>query len=454
MDITTFIGRFHPLVVHLPIGFLLMSAILKVLNVRFSNRFPDLDGAISISLLLGGVSGMLACFLGYSLSLEGGYDPSTLFWHKWLGIGVVVISFSSFWLHIRPRSNKYISHSLFAIFSVLLLFTGHLGGNLTHGSDYLIAHAPQVVQNVFGYNNSNNAQLEIPSDLDSIGIYTHLVRPVLDAKCVTCHNATKGKGGLDISTAEAMLAGGDDGLFVSAGDTHESGLFKRVTLNPSSKKYMPPSGSPMSYNEIKLIEWWITEGASVEDRIGGKEIPDDISYILWQEFKIDTKPKEFYDQISVATLDEEVLNTLNSSGFIATKISTQHELLEVRMEGIEPTSSKLSELSKVKDHVIWLDLSGQNIEADEWKHLSQLKNLSMLKLNNSSIRDLDLTFMEDLGNLEILNLYGTMISNESVSHLSSLKSLKRIYLWGTNFTPEGISQLQESLPNLEIVFES
>ncbi len=60
----------------------------------------------------------------------------------------------------------------------------------------------------------------------------------------------------------------------------------------------------------------------------------------------------------------------------------------------------------------------------------------------------------ELKNLESLNLYGTMITDESVRHLAQLTGLKRVYLWDTKFTHEGVAELQEALPELEIVFES
>ncbi|MFT6809303.1 MAG: putative membrane protein [Saprospiraceae bacterium] len=454
MDIATFIGRFHPLVVHLPIGFLLIAATLKVIKSRYPQRFSDLNSAIGICLLLGSMAGVLACVLGYSLSLDGGYDTNTVFWHKWLGIGVVVVAFTSWLVHERFSNRNYLSHVLFGGFSILLLLTGHLGGNLTHGSDYLIAHAPAIVQNIFGHNSSDNDLTDIPSEPDSISVYRHIVAPALQEKCVNCHNSSKSKGGLDLSTDQGVLAGGDDGLFIAPGDLHESGLFKRITLDASSKKYMPPAGLPIAYSEIKLIEWWIKEGASLDDRLGDKEIPESISELLWNAFKIDTKPKELYDQITLEAIDEKVLVALNASGFVAKKISAQHELLDVRMANSSLTNGSISDLVKAKDYIIYLDLGGEDIKRNDWEELAQLTNLSRLKLNNSSITDDQLEFVKELKNLESLNLYGTMITDESVIHLAQLTGLKRVYLWNTKFTPEGVAELQEALPELEIVFES
>ena len=41
-------------------------------------------------------------------------------------------------------------------------------------------------------------------------VFTHLIRPVLDAKCVQCHGADKDKGKLRMHTKEDFLKGGKE----------------------------------------------------------------------------------------------------------------------------------------------------------------------------------------------------------------------------------------------------
>ena len=85
-----FIGRFHPLVVHLPIGFLLLAAIFYYASRR--TTFEPLRQAVGPTLFLGALSAILSVIFGLALANEGGYDDQALFWHKWLGIGVALIS--------------------------------------------------------------------------------------------------------------------------------------------------------------------------------------------------------------------------------------------------------------------------------------------------------------------------------------------------------------------------
>ena len=83
-------GRFHPLIVHLPIGILLLNAVFVLLSK--TKRFNYLSATIRITLLLGALSAVAACVTGWLLSENGDYASDTLDYHKWLGIAVATAS--------------------------------------------------------------------------------------------------------------------------------------------------------------------------------------------------------------------------------------------------------------------------------------------------------------------------------------------------------------------------
>ena len=96
-DTSLFLGRFHPLVVNLPMGFLLLTVILFAIS--FLKKYSFLLSALPIILLLGAVSSVASAILGWLLSNEGGYQESTLQWHQWMGISVAVIATAG-WLWV------------------------------------------------------------------------------------------------------------------------------------------------------------------------------------------------------------------------------------------------------------------------------------------------------------------------------------------------------------------
>ena len=69
LDIVTFLGHLHPLVVHLPVGFLLLAFIFELAS--YIKKDLQLKQAIGFILLLGFIAAVLACIFGYLLSLNG-----------------------------------------------------------------------------------------------------------------------------------------------------------------------------------------------------------------------------------------------------------------------------------------------------------------------------------------------------------------------------------------------
>ena len=80
------IGKFHPLFVHLPIGFLILLAILEWLALR--PQWKELATANRVILLLSIPVSIASVICGWLLAESGSYDATALFWHRWLGTGV------------------------------------------------------------------------------------------------------------------------------------------------------------------------------------------------------------------------------------------------------------------------------------------------------------------------------------------------------------------------------
>jgi uncharacterized membrane protein len=133
-------GYFHPLLVHLPIGFLLLAILMDLLAYR--SAFVQYRAAVPITLFLGFVAALLSCVTGYLLANSGDYDFSSLQTHQQAG-WVVAGTSGGLWLlnalFLRKQSqvgSRWMSALLLAL-GGLIAYTGHQGGSLTHGSDYL-----------------------------------------------------------------------------------------------------------------------------------------------------------------------------------------------------------------------------------------------------------------------------------------------------------------------------
>src|SRR5687768_10859573 len=140
--IVQFFGRFHPLVVHLPIGILFLAFLFECLS-RF-DRFKSLENTVRLSLLIGSVFAFASVATGLFLSQEGGYDDALLQRHQNLGIATAVFVVILYFICTSARRFFRNEKKLNAIrmlsfiaMMTMLSATGHYGGSMTHGEEYL-----------------------------------------------------------------------------------------------------------------------------------------------------------------------------------------------------------------------------------------------------------------------------------------------------------------------------
>lgn len=87
------------------------------------------------------------------------------------------------------------------------------------------------------------------------------VAPILERRCMSCHDASSKKGSLNLSTHAGLLAGGDSGEVIAAGKPDESYLIDSITPTTDGKSEMPKSGPPLTAKEIETLRSWIAAGA-------------------------------------------------------------------------------------------------------------------------------------------------------------------------------------------------
>ena len=92
------------------------------------------------------------------------------------------------------------------------------------------------------------------------------IHPILDAKCIACHNKVVTENRLNLETVAAILKGGSSGAVVLPGDPAGSMLYSMAA--GIDDPVMPPDGNkvqaqPLSPRELGLLKQWIAEGAHV-----------------------------------------------------------------------------------------------------------------------------------------------------------------------------------------------
>ena len=100
--------------------------------------------------------------------------------------------------------------------------------------------------------------------VSAVGLYADIdddAQAVLTANCTVCHGAALQQSELDLSSREALLAGGTRGPAVSPGDVEASLLWQMV----SGDSPMMPPGGRLSEADLETVRSWIEEGASLPE---------------------------------------------------------------------------------------------------------------------------------------------------------------------------------------------
>ena len=264
------LGRLHPLVVHFPIGLLVVALFLEFLTL--GGKRQGLREGINWMVFLGAVFALLAAVLGWLLRTYDDYEGDLVLFHQNAGIATAVLAIvTGYLLHttLKGKLTTYIYYRVGLFATVLVLVVaGHLGANLTHGEDYLTSVLPH---NQDSYDNERTKVLLAElKGLDSLSEAQQEdlnlgVRAILAHNCYQCHSENKQKGDLVLDNKRGVYQGGKSGPIIVEGRPEESEMFIRVSLPPDHDDVMPKKGKVLKESEIRLIELWIKNGAKWSD---------------------------------------------------------------------------------------------------------------------------------------------------------------------------------------------
>jgi uncharacterized membrane protein len=428
------IGRLHPLLVHLPIGILLLVVLFEWLPFR--KPYKSLRRSIRFILWLGFLAALFSTATGLLLKESGDYDSQSVKLHQFSGIALTVITLVYAW----ARGQKQLK-SIYKFLSVLMLAligaTGHLGGSLTHGENFLFAA-------------SNTSEVNLAQvDLQKAHFYNDLVKPILETKCYSCHGEGKQKGKLRLDAPEHIVKGGKGGVVLVAGKTDESEMINRALLPLDDEDHMPPKEkSQLTQTELEILKVWIAAGADFDKSVVATNQLTALQKIMGGT----TKPVAEVPEGNPAAADQNAINVLSRLGAVVLPVANESNYLSVNLVNVIEVDSAVDALIQLKTQLVWLKAGDLNLTDLHLDKLSQLVTLTKLNLDHTSITDAGLLQLNALTNLQYLNLNQTKVTANGIKSLSSLKKLRSLFIYGTAVKAEEIPILQAQFSNTKIEF--
>lgn len=275
-----FLGRFHVVVLHLPIGILCLAVL-----VDFLARWPRHQALAAAGPLLWGATALTAIAtvaLGLAHFAEGGFSGPDVERHRALGISVALLATLLWIWRVRGAARYQLWQPLTGIVAlVLVTLTGHFGGALTHGPAFLTERAPAALRALLGL----GAVRAKSADVAGAQLFDDLVHPLLMLRCGSCHGESTRKGKLSFASYDLTMAGGEDFPAVVPGDLVQSELYARVTMPRDNKDAMPKDNkTPLTADQVRLIAWWIQAGAPRSGTVSQLQAPAELLPVLAAEY--------------------------------------------------------------------------------------------------------------------------------------------------------------------------
>jgi len=444
--IIEFLGHFHPLLVHLPIGILLLGIGFDVLSTR--PNFEYLKPVISLTYGLGALSAWASCGSGYLLSLDGDYAVNALQQHLWSGIITAILGTLAWWISFNAATaiKTLRFRPFFAIILLLSIsISGHLGGSLTHGENYLFETAT-----------AKKVKTRAPiANVQEAAVYAEVVAPIFAEKCETCHGAGKQKGKLRMDGIDFLKKGGKSKkpLFPDASHPGNGLVLTRVQLPIEEDLHMPPKQKPqLNTDENTLIAWWIKSGASFDKKV--KDLPqsDAVKKALERlqnaTQSVDAAPTDPYAGIQVKAADPSAIKALNKHHVLVLPVGQNSNLLSANFVNAGKITPELLQLLQpIRQQLVWVRLSDAKLNDEALKVIGELPNLTKLYLDHTALSDNGLNQLSGLKHLQFLNVAGCKISAKGLLQLKALPKLRQVFLFECPINPAEWAGLKQAFPH-------
>ncbi|MGD0731525.1 MAG: c-type cytochrome domain-containing protein [Terracidiphilus sp.] len=440
-DWAQFIGGFHLLTIHFPIALIFLVPLLEILGR--SRRYQHLRASAGPVLTLALLSAIASAILGWFLARSGQYSGPLVVQHMWAGFFVSVFCWLC-WMFRGRFAGKGLDIAYLsglAVTVVLVSFTGYRGGQLSHGEDHLTEHMPSPLRDWLGVSKQEAAG---PTAATPDSFFAVRVEPIFLQNCAECHGSSRQKKGLRLDSYEGVMRGGASGPVVKAGDLKNSRLFQRVSSPAGSEQIMPPQGkTPLSADQIKLIELWISAGASptmaantVKGVPTATRLVAEVTFTEIDEAAVARQRAPLADKL--AELEKRYPGVIEYESRGSARLVVNASLM-----GSKFGDDDLAQLSALYDQFVAADFSNTAITDGSAANLAAMKHLRTLRLMHTGITDATVVALSGLGELESLNLFGTGITPAALKAAGHLPKLQHFYAGETKIAanetlPDGL----------------
>ncbi len=489
-ELMLFLGRFHPLIVHLPIGGLVLIFTLEIMSLLTARKWkPRTLGPLVFTAF----ASIAAVACGYMLG--GEFTEPEVLWHfRWALIftALVLVTLTLRVASARGGGGAGLLSAITLLGSVAALsIAGHLGATITHGPTYITQYAPESIkptlEKLLGLEpreaptddddadatssdeapNDDDAQV-VPASFTQRDLYVDIVQPILIDHCGACHGEGRQRAQLRVDDHAAILAGGENGPSVVAGDADSSLIVDRIELPIEDFDHMPPEGrDQLTVDEIVAIRIWVAAGAPESGAIETFTIPGESLEVLRRldeamnppatdDGAVDTSTTNAAEETSSpsANLDQRVQTVNEQIGGGAQRLArdSSHLVFSAATQSRAFTDEHLAMLGDIATELIEVDLSFTSVTADGLARMKPMPALRKFTLSHTNIDDAAMSAVaKNMPNIEVLIAFNTNLTDAGLESLRGCGNLQRVYVGQTQVTADAAKQFEQAHGSVECI---
>ena len=161
----------------------------------------------------------------------------------------------------------------------------------------------------------------------------------------------------------------------------------------------------------------------------------------------------FFDipDVALSSPSAEAMAALQKEGVVVLPIGNGQPFLSLNFVNVTEINPAMRRaLEPLRENVIWLKLSGMNLNDSTLALIPGFNNLTRLSLDRSNVSDASLVYLQKSGRLVYLNLVGTAVTARGIETLGGLPNLRKLFLYQTGVTVGDSAALRSNLPHVQI----
>ena len=171
--------------------------------------------------------------------------------------------------------------------------------------------------------------------------------PILEARCLDCHDSATLKGGVGLETYYHAHLPTDAGEAIFTPGEPDQSVILHVVKESDPEKRMPPKGKPLSAEEITMLTRWISEGAQWPD--DGWRPPAHWSYLAPKKVEVPQTGADILNGRQANEVDHFIAAKLSANGLSLNPEAEPDRLLRrayLDLIGLPPTIDEIDSFLK------------------------------------------------------------------------------------------------------------